>query len=311
VSTDSLGAEANGNSYNPSVSAGGTMIAFQSDANGLVASDTNGRTDVFIKNTTTGATTRVSVRANGIQSVQAKGNSFDPVISPDGRYVLFASDATNLVPNDTNATDDIFLHDNLTNVTSRVSVQTGGDQAGGWSSFPDVSANGVMSWTYDSGDLVTNDTNGRDDIFTRTIGFQGDALIKAPADAAYSGDGLYQASATGVQAKLVKALKGSTSTFGIQIQNDGSVSDAFAVVGCAKKAGFTVTYTAGGSNVTSSVTGGTYRTSAIAPDDSSTISLAIKLSKKAKGSIACPVTVTSGSDAAKIDQVKATVKALK
>lgn len=311
VSVDSTGVQVNGGSYNPSVSADGTKIAFQSDASNLIATDTNGATDVFLRDLTAGTTTRVSVRANGIQSIQGKGASYDPVISPDGRYVLFSSDAPNLVAGDTNQSTDVFLHDLLTNVTSRISVQTGGDQVNGNSTFSGVSANGVVSWTYDSGDMVANDNNGRDDIYTRTIGFQGDALIKAPADPAFAGDGVYQTLASGSQVKLVKGLKGSTQTFGIQVQNDGSVSDAFTVAGCSKKTGFTVNYTQGGSNITSTVTAGTYSTGAIAPDDSQTISLAVKLSKKAKGSLSCPVTITSASDATKIDQVKATVKALK
>lgn len=311
VSVDSTGLQVNGRSDNPSISADGTKVAFQSNATNLIATDSNGATDIFVRDLTAGTTTRVSVRANGIQSIQGKGASTDPVVSPDGRYVLFASTAPNLVAGDTNGVADIFLHDLVTRVTSRISVQTGGDQGTGASSFPAVSANGVVSWTYAGTDFAALDTNGRDDIYARTIGFQPDALIKAPLEATYSGDGIYQTSASGAQAKLIKAAKGSLSTFAIQVQNDGSVSDAFKVVGCAKKPGFKVTYTTGGSNVTSAVTTSTYVTSAIAPDDNLTLTLAVKLSLKAKGALVCPITVTSASDAAKIDQVQATVRALR
>ena len=311
VSVDSNEAQVNGDSTNPSISADGSKVAFQSDASNLIASDTNGTTDIFVRDRILGTTERVSVRSNGIQQIQGKGNSFDPVISADGRYVVFTSDASNLVTGDTNGTPDIFLHDLLTGVTSRVSVQTGGDQANGASGFPAVSGDGDIVWTYDDGDLVTGDSNARDDLFLRTIGFQGDALIRGPADATYSGDDLYQAVASGVQAKTAKAAKGSTQTFGLQIQNDGSVSDAFTVLGCAKSAGFTVTYVAGGANVTAAVTAGTYTTGAIAPDDASSLDLIVKLSKKAKGTKTCEVVVTSASDGTKTDHVKATVKALK
>lgn len=310
ISVDSTGVQLTGSSYNPSISADGTKIAFQSDASNAIATDTNGRTDVFVRDVTAGTTTRVSVRANGIQSIQGKGNSYDPVISPDGRYVIFTSDAANLVTGDTNGTADIFLNDLLTNVTSRLSVQTGGDEGTGDSSYPGVSANGVATWTYTGVDFAANDTNGRDDIYTRTIGFQADELLKGPADTTYAGDGVYQTTASGVQAKIVKAAKGSKQTFSIQVQNDGSVSDAFKVLGCAKKTGFGVKYSQGLTNLTTLVTTGTYSTGAIAPDATQTITLAIKLSKTASGSISCPITVTSASDITKVDQVNVTVKAL-
>lgn len=311
ASVDSNEVEANNDSFNPSISADGTKVAFESDASNLVASDTNGSTDIFVRDVTAGTTSRVSIRSNGVQQIQGKDNSYDAFISPDGRYVVFSSDAPNLVPGDTNGRTDIFLHDLATGFTSRVSVQTGGDQASGWSDYASLSSDGDIVWAYTGGDLAPIDTNGSDDIYMRTIGFQVDALIKGPKDGSYAGDGVYAAVAPASQSKLVKAAKGSRVSFNIQIENDGSVSDRFNVIGCAKSAGYSVAYTVGNNNVTSLITTTGYHPAAIGPGDSKTIGLTIKLSKKATKSKVCTVTATSDTDLTKVDQVKATVKALK
>ena len=77
-----------------------------SDATNLVAGDTNGVSDIFIKGLVTGAVTRVSVDANG---AQANGITFQLVFSPDGSSIVFSSSASNLVPGDTNSASDIFV----------------------------------------------------------------------------------------------------------------------------------------------------------------------------------------------------------
>ena len=74
-------------------------MAFSSDASNLVAGDTNGTEDVFVRDRKTHVTRRVSVGPGG---AQANSASFDPAISADGRYVAFSSDASNLVAGDTN-----------------------------------------------------------------------------------------------------------------------------------------------------------------------------------------------------------------
>ena len=86
-------------SFGPAISADGRFVAFISDATNLVPGDTNGRYDVFVRDRQTGTTRRVSVGPGG---VQGNGDSFDPAISADGRFVAFDSYATNLVPGDTN-----------------------------------------------------------------------------------------------------------------------------------------------------------------------------------------------------------------
>jgi|GEM_PF-2042504 len=107
VSVASGGAQGNGYSYNPSISADGRYIAFHSYATNLVAGDTNSKSDIFVHNRQTGQTACVSVTSGG---AQGNGNSYNPSISPDGRYITFYSEATNLVSSDTNNKADVFVH---------------------------------------------------------------------------------------------------------------------------------------------------------------------------------------------------------
>lgn len=120
----------------PSIALAGSMIAFSSDATNLVLNDTNGASDVFVRDLPTGRVTRVSVAANG---AQANGASWDPAMSVDGRYVAFASKATNLVPGDENGVADIFLRDLKARRTQLVSLAPDGSQANGDSVAPFVS----------------------------------------------------------------------------------------------------------------------------------------------------------------------------
>jgi len=138
VSVASDGTQANNLSAHPSISADGRYVAFVSFANNLVSGDT-GYVDVFVHDRQTGQTTRVSVATGG---GQANGNSYDPSISADGRYVAFESDATNLVSGDTNFSPDVFVHDRQTGQTTRVSVASDGTQANGPSGKPSISADG-------------------------------------------------------------------------------------------------------------------------------------------------------------------------
>ena len=105
VSMASDGTEANGYRSAPSLSANGRYVAFSSYASNLVAGNTNARTDAFVHDTRTGTTTRVSVTSDGTEA--NSGNS-TPSLSADGRYVAFASAATNLVAGDTNGLLDSF-----------------------------------------------------------------------------------------------------------------------------------------------------------------------------------------------------------
>ena len=164
ASVASGGAQADGYSARPAISADGRFVTFDSGAPNLVAGDTNGATDVFVHDRATGVTSRVSVASDG---AQADGGGFNPTISADGRHIAFGSHSTDLVPGDTNGAGDVFVHDRSTGATTRVSVASGGIQAGGsyvWA--PDISADGrFVTFVSDSTDLVPGDTNRTRDAF--------------------------------------------------------------------------------------------------------------------------------------------------
>lgn len=164
VSVDSAGAEGNGYSFEPSVSADGRYVAFASSSTNLITGDTNGFGDVFVHDRDTGSTTRVSVDSTG--TVEGNEQSRRPSISATGRYVAFGTSADNLVAGDTNGRRDIFIHDRDTGSTTRVSVDSVGVEGNSSSQHASVSADGRYV-AYDSAatNLITGDTNGRHDVF--------------------------------------------------------------------------------------------------------------------------------------------------
>ncbi|MEQ9696035.1 hypothetical protein [Shimia sp. SDUM112013] len=163
VSVASDGTEANDSSSQASLSGDGRFVAFSSRASNLVAGDNNGVTDVFLHDRVTGQTTRISDGLDGEEADEASGGS---AISADGRYVVYGSNASNLVYGDTNRAGDIFVYDTLTGVTQRVSIAADGSEATHQSTGPDISADGgTISFTSHATNLVPGDTNLRDDVF--------------------------------------------------------------------------------------------------------------------------------------------------
>lgn len=126
VSVATNGTLANGESTNPALSADGRFVVFDSVASNLVDGDSGAFRDVFVHDRETGETSRVSE----IDGQEADGDSRDPWISADGRYVLFVSTATDLDPEveDTNGTTDVFLHDRESSTTQLVSRTPDGSQ---------------------------------------------------------------------------------------------------------------------------------------------------------------------------------------
>lgn len=127
VSLTNGGAQANGSSVDPIISGDGRYVAFRSLATNLVAGDTNGVMDHFVRDLVGNTTIRVSVSTGGVEGNAASPGR--PSISSDGRYVVFHSNATNLVAGDTNALADVFVRDTILNTTSRVSVDGVGTEA--------------------------------------------------------------------------------------------------------------------------------------------------------------------------------------
>lgn len=168
VNVGPSGVQANGDSSSqqpPAISADGRFVAFVSDADNLVRGDTNGAADIFVRDRRKGTTRRVSVGPGG---VQGNGFSFMPAISSDGRFVSFASTATNLVPGDTNGAADIFVYDRQKGTTRRVSVGPGGAQANASSERPAISSSGrLVAFSSYATQLMPGDTNDWEDVFVR------------------------------------------------------------------------------------------------------------------------------------------------
>ena len=181
VSITSNGIQANNGTqaFVISISADGQFVAFPSLATNLVPNDTNNVWDIFVHNRYNGETSRVSVSSNGTPS---DAGSYGVSISPDGRYVTFGSNATNLVTDDLNGVMDVFVFDRQTGQIERVSVATDGTQGNEASGFtliapdgidlaygPLISSDGsIIAFMSNASNLVANDTNASQDIFVHT-----------------------------------------------------------------------------------------------------------------------------------------------
>jgi len=163
VSVSSAGIQGDSGSFSPAISARGRYVAFHSEATNLVPGDTNDADDVFLRDTRAGTTLRVSVSSAGTES---DGDSYSPAISANGRFVAFYSEASNLVPGDTNGMEDVFVHDVWTGTTTRVSVDSSGREGDGRSYYPALSASGrYVAFSSFATNLVPSDTNGWSDVF--------------------------------------------------------------------------------------------------------------------------------------------------
>ncbi len=192
------------NSYNPSISADGRYVAFETCSGngtsldvvyvydhhtGMVTDLTPGTSPVlsadgrFIafmyrinfshpwvidaKDWFTDVDTSISVSSNG---TSANADATSPSISADGRHVAFSSSATNLVDGDTNGAEDVFVHDIQTGETTRVSVDSNGIQANSASFKPSISADGrYIAFSSCATNLVSGDTNEAEDVFVHDI----------------------------------------------------------------------------------------------------------------------------------------------
>jgi Tol biopolymer transport system component len=177
VNVTAAGTQGNSGSGYPSISADGRFVAFQSGASNLIAGDTNGFADIFVRDLQSGTIERVSVDAGG---AEANGFSEYPSISTDDslvafhRLVVFRSYASNLVTGDANGFDDVFVHDLQTGATQCVSVDLSGTPgdgpSGGSESFPSISGNGqFVAFVSYATNLVAGDMNGFADIFVRDL----------------------------------------------------------------------------------------------------------------------------------------------
>ena len=173
VSAGAGGTQADGPSSWSSISSGGRYVAFGSSATNLVAGDTGGRDDVFLRDCDSGQTTRVSVATDGTEAGGKSGDSWGyPAVSSDGRYVAFASEAKNLTPGELASKSwDLYVRDLQAQTTFRASIPIPGGSIESHSClYPSVSRDGRFvayhsAWSA----LVPGDTNGWGDVFVRDL----------------------------------------------------------------------------------------------------------------------------------------------
>jgi hypothetical protein len=179
VSVSTAGEGARGALTSQSISADSRYVLFESSSSHLVEGDTNGASDLFVRDLTTNTTERVNVSSAGEQANVTifTDDFYAATISDDGRYVLFYSEATNLVEGDTNFVQgntargrDLFIHDRTFETTERVNVSSTGEQANDASLGLTISADGRYVLFFSKAtNLVEGDTNGRIDLFIRDL----------------------------------------------------------------------------------------------------------------------------------------------
>ncbi|MFO0984811.1 MAG: hypothetical protein U1E76_24305 [Planctomycetota bacterium] len=167
----------------------GTKVAFISAATNLVPGDTNDTFDVFVHDLQSGQTVRADVSSSGEQANQGSFWFTYLALSGDGRTVAFASWSDNLVPGDTNAECDVFVHDLQSGVTSRASVSSSGAEANFGSFGMALSGDGRFV-AFDSGasNLVAGDANGMGDVF-RHDRVTGETILVSLSSQGKQGDG--------------------------------------------------------------------------------------------------------------------------
>jgi len=238
ASVDSGGAHANGDSRAPAISADGRFVAFESAATNLVANDTNGMHDVFLRDRQDGVTVRASVDSSG---VQGNDDSFNPSVSADGRLVAFASSASSLAPGDTNGSDDVFLRDRIAGTTQRASVASAGTQADGQSADAWISADGSrVVFMSVARNLAPGDTNEAWDVFVRERSFVAmtslcdpgtGGVVACPCSASPSGPGRGCENSAGTGGAVLAATgAGSLASDTLSFTTNGETSTALSLL---------------------------------------------------------------------------------
>lgn len=256
VSATAGGAEGNGDSWAPALSADGLVVVFESYATNLVAGDTNGVRDVFAWSALDPAAgvERISVGAAG---VQANSESFEPTVSGDGRVIAFSSGASNLTAGVSGtSTINVYRRDVVAGTNTLVTANGAGTGVGGSRPMLSEDGNRLAFYSYASS-LVANDTNGLWDVFVydhaagsrtrvsltatgaeRNQGSESASRVVAPA---ISGNGRYVAFATTATNMQGAATNGTqhvyvadTQTGAVtraSIATDGTLANADTPVG--------------------------------------------------------------------------------
>jgi Tol biopolymer transport system component len=159
--------QANESSTQAEISADGRFVTLTSTASNLVPGDTNGNSDVFLKDRWTGRIERISVSSAG---KQADYSSQGAALSANGRFVAFVSTATNLLPAESPFQNGVYLRDAWSDRTSLISTTPDGTPADSSSDSPDLTAGGhLITFSSNAPNLVPGDTNRVWDVFTRKL----------------------------------------------------------------------------------------------------------------------------------------------
>jgi hypothetical protein len=207
-----------------SISGDGRYVLFRSSASNLVAGDTNGLDDLFVRDCTGLTTKRVSLSSAG---GQANDISYMGKISNDGRYVVFSSAASTLVAGDTNVAEDVFIRDRTLNTTTRLSVSSSGVQTtvgALGSNKPSISDdNRYVAFNSYADNLIADDTNAVGDTYMRdrttntttrvSLGNLGEQCDDYCNDGVISGNGLYVAFSSASSNLVVDGYNGLTQLF--------------------------------------------------------------------------------------------------
>lgn len=183
----------NGNSTDISISADGRYVVFNSTAPDLAPGDANAKSDVFRFDRTTGQVQLVSVRRTGDGAGDGQSGDADyyrPVMTPDGRFVLFGSFARDLVSNDANGQWDVFVRDMTNGTTQLASIDTTGQAGNANSALGSLSSDGRYAvFVSNASDLVAGDANGKSDVFARDLQTGTTTLVSVNAAGTGSGNG--------------------------------------------------------------------------------------------------------------------------
>jgi Tol biopolymer transport system component len=279
ISKSAGGVAGNGSCGAVTISEGGRYVCFQSDADNLIAGDTNGMPDIFVFDRQANVMRRVNVGPNGEQSTQP---SRRPAISPNGRYVAFDSNTSNFSPISTGGFTQCYLVDRDTDndgimdeprATSiaMVSLTNAGLAANGHAYWPVPTPDGsAVVFNTSATNLVTGDTNGANDIFMRTLGSSTTTRVSvgpggAQANAGswfpmrFSADGRYMTFHSAAQGLIADATNGMTHiyrrdlTTGTNIivsrNSDGDFADSSSEYAAISGNGEVVVYGSAGNNM--------------------------------------------------------------
>ncbi len=169
VSHGAAGEAGNGDSWDPCISANGRWIVFYSSADNLVTGDLDGTDDLFLYDRVTDQTTMLPLTSAG-DPVNGRSQIYGASLTPNGRSLVFFSQATDLLPAADNGSDQVFMMDLKKGTVTLLSADGAGVQGNGASRYPSISPNGKwVAFESIASNLVAGDANGSRDAFVRDM----------------------------------------------------------------------------------------------------------------------------------------------